>query len=104
MVRDTGFEPVTPTIDVYKRQLYDGSLLQVGRSTNSRETVLQPFRLNFLLVMTPTLVLAVLGGAFFAHRATKPVRDVVATARTISDTGDFSARVTAQEMCIRDRW
>ncbi|MCX6852197.1 MAG: HAMP domain-containing sensor histidine kinase, partial [Verrucomicrobia bacterium] len=71
------------------------SILQVGRSTNSRETVLQPFRRNFLLVMTPTLLLAVLGGAYFAHRATKPVRDVVDTARTISDTGDFSARVTA---------
>ncbi|MBN8422235.1 MAG: HAMP domain-containing histidine kinase [Verrucomicrobia bacterium] len=83
-------------LTVASARLYDGSLLQVGRSTNSRETVLQPFRLNFLLVMTPTLVLAVLGGAFFAHRATKPVRDVVATARTISDTGDFSARVTAQ--------
>ncbi|MCF7789272.1 MAG: HAMP domain-containing histidine kinase [Prosthecobacter sp.] len=82
-------------LTVASARLYDGSVLQVGRSTNSRETVLQPFRLNFLLVMTPTLVLAVLGGAYFAHRATKPVRDVVATARTISDTGDFSARVTA---------
>lgn len=83
-------------LTVASARLYDGSVLQVGRSTNSRETVLQPFRRNFLLVMTPTLLLAVLGGAYFAHRATKPVRDVVATARTISDTGDFSARVIAQ--------
>ncbi len=82
-------------LTVATARLYDGSILQVGRSTNSRETVLQPFRRNFLLVMTPTLLLAVLGGAYFAHRATKPVRDVVDTARTISDTGDFSARVTA---------
>lgn len=83
-------------LTVASARLRDGSVLQVGRSTNSRETVLQPFRRNFLLVMTPTLLLAVLGGAYFAHRATKPVRDVVDTARTISDTGDFSARVTAQ--------
>ena len=82
-------------LTVATARLSDGSILQVGRSTNSRETVLQPFRRNFLLVMTPTLLLAVLGGAYFAHRATKPVREVVATARTISDTGDFSARVTA---------
>ncbi len=82
-------------LTVASARLYDGSILQVGRSTNSRETVLQPFRRNFLLVMTPTLLLAVLGGAYFAHRATKPVREVVDTARTISDTGDFSARVTA---------
>lgn len=83
-------------LTVATARLSDGSILQVGRSTNSRETVLQPFRLNFLLVMTPTLLLAVLGGAYFAHRATQPVREVVATARTISDTGDFSARVTAR--------
>jgi signal transduction histidine kinase len=44
--------------------------------------------------MTPTLLLGVLGGALFAHRATKPVREVVATARAIIDTGDFSARVS----------
>ncbi len=83
-------------LTVATARLTDGSILQVGRSTNSRETVLQPFRLNFLLVMTPTLLLAVLGGAYFAHRATQPVREVVATARTISDTGNFSARVTAR--------
>lgn len=82
-------------LTVATARLRDGSILQVGRSTNSRETVLQPFRRNFLLVMTPTLLLAVLGGAYFAHRATKPVRDVLDIARTISDTGDFSARVTA---------
>ena len=74
-------------------QLGGGTIMQVGHSTNNRETLLQPFRRNFLLVMTPTLVLGVLGGAYFAHRATKPVRQVVATARTITDTGNFSARV-----------
>ena len=50
-------------------RLTDRSVLQVGRSTNNRETLLQPFRRNVLIVMTPTLLLGVLGGAFFAHRA-----------------------------------
>lgn len=80
-------------ITVASIRLPDDSSLEVGRSTNSRETLLHTFRLNFIAVMTPTLFLGVLGGAVFAHRATKPVRDVVATARSIIDTGDLSARV-----------
>jgi signal transduction histidine kinase len=75
-------------------RLADGSVLQVGRSTYNRETLLGPFRSTFLIVMTPTLFLGVLGGAFVAHRATRPVRDVVATARSIIDTGNFSQRVS----------
>jgi len=80
-------------ITVASLRLPDDSVLEVGRSTSNGEALLQAFRLNFLAVMTPTLLLGVLGGAFFAHRATKPVREVVATARAIIDTGDFSARV-----------
>jgi signal transduction histidine kinase len=80
-------------LTVASMRLPDESILEVGRSTNNRETVLLPFRRNFLAVMTPTLLLGVLGGAFLAHRASKPVREVVATARAIIDTGDLSARV-----------
>jgi signal transduction histidine kinase len=74
-------------------QLYDGTWLQVGRSTNSREAVLRPFRRTFFAVMTPIVLLGFVGGAFLAHRAMKPVREVVSTARSIINTGKLDARV-----------
>jgi signal transduction histidine kinase len=74
-------------------RLSDGSLLQVGRSTNSREALLVPVRRSFLLVGSATILFGFLAGAFFAHRATRPIRQIAATARSIIRTGDMDARV-----------
>jgi len=73
--------------------LFDGSQLQVGRSASNRDTVLRPFRRAFFAVMTPIILLGFIGGAFFSHRAMKPLREIVATARSIIDTGKLDARV-----------
>ena len=77
--------------------LRDGSVLQVGRSTNSRELILDPFRRHFLIIMIPILLLGLLGGALFASRALQPVREMVSTAEAIIDTGDLSKRVTERK-------
>lgn len=73
--------------------LPDGSHLQVGRTTNSRTAVLNPIRRNFLLTGSATIALGFLAGAFFAHRAMHPMRQIVATARSIIRTGQLDARV-----------
>ena len=73
--------------------LPDGSLLQVGRSTNSRTAVLNPIRQSFILTGSATVVLGFLAGAFFGQRAMQPVRQIVATARSIIRTGQLAARV-----------
>lgn len=76
--------------------LFDGSTLQIGRVTNSREVLLQPFRKIFLIAVIPLILLAFVGGAAFAHRATQPVRQMVSTARSIIETGDLSERVPVE--------
>jgi signal transduction histidine kinase len=77
--------------------LSDGSLLQVGRTTNSRRAILEPIRRSFFVVGTVTVLLGFLAGAFFAHRAMQPVRQIVSTAQSIIRTGQLDARVPVRE-------
>jgi signal transduction histidine kinase len=72
-------------------------VLQIGQTTNSREALLNPIRRSFFLVGSMTIVLGFLAGAFFAHRAMQPVRQIVATARSIIRTGQLDARVPVRE-------
>jgi len=72
-------------------------VLQIGQTTNSREALLNPIRRSFLLVGSMTIVLGFLAGAFSAHRAMQPVRQIVATARSIIRTGQLDARVPVRK-------
>ena len=74
-------------------ELSDGNYLQIGLLTDNREILLEPFRHAFLLCMLPILALGFVGGAVFAHRAMRPVRNVIKTADEIIDTGKLEARV-----------
>lgn len=73
--------------------LPDNSLLQVGRTTDSRAALLEPLGRDFILFGSTTVLLGFLAGAFFAHRAMRPMRQMVATARSIIQTGHLNARV-----------
>jgi signal transduction histidine kinase len=77
--------------------LPDNSLLQVGRSSNSRESVLEPVRRTFILVGGVMVLLGFAAGAFIAHRTLRPVREIVATAREILRTGKLDARVPTRQ-------
>ena len=73
--------------------LPDGVMLQIGRATNNRETLLRLLRQSFLLVGGVTVIISFLAGNFFAYRAMRPVRQIVATAQAIIRTGQLDARV-----------
>ncbi|HXC36131.1 MAG TPA: HAMP domain-containing sensor histidine kinase [Candidatus Acidoferrales bacterium] len=77
--------------------LPDNSLLQVGRRTDSRAALLDPLRRDFIVFGSATILLGFLAGVFFAHRAMQPIRQVVATARSIIQTGRLDARVPVRK-------
>ncbi len=91
--------PQNPQKDfvLIQADLPDGSVLQVGRSSNSRQALWQPFRRTALPAGTGLVLLGLVAGAVFAHRAMRPVRQIVATARSIIQTGKLDTRVPTHE-------
>jgi len=78
-------------------ELPNAWVLQIGRTTNSREAILNPIRRSFLMIGSMTVVLGFLAGALFSYRAMQPVRQIVSTARSIIRTGQLDARVPVRE-------
>ena len=78
---------------VAARVLVDGRLLQVARSTDSRAVVLGPLRRTFLSIGAAVVVIGFAAGVITARRATRPLRDVIATAQRIIATGELDSRV-----------
>lgn len=72
-------------------------LLQIGRATDSREALLEPLRSVFAWVAGLVVVMGFGAGYATARRATRPLREVVETARSIIATGKLDTRVPAPE-------
>jgi signal transduction histidine kinase len=78
---------------IVSQNLGGNVLLQIGRATNSREVLLEPLRGVFFWVAGPVVLMGIGAGYFSARRATRPLREVVETARRIVATGKLDARV-----------
>ncbi len=70
-----------------------GYALQVGNDIEDRKEILEDFRQTTLAVMIPIILIGLAGGAFFAFRATRPIRNLIRITQSIVETGKMDARV-----------
>src|SRR5688500_5789793 len=84
-------------LEVASARLKDNKLLQVGKSIQDRDEVLEHFRDTLLATIIPMVLIGFAGGAFLAFRALQPIRDLSGVARSIVETARFDARVPASK-------
>jgi signal transduction histidine kinase len=82
-------------LEVVSMRAPDRAILQVGASTERRDTVLEQFARIVVASMVPIGLLAIGGGAYLATRALRPLRDMVHTVRAI-ESGAMDARVATR--------
>jgi signal transduction histidine kinase len=80
-------------LEVASVRLRDRNLLQVGKSIEDRDEVLEHFRDTLLATVIPMVLIGLAGGAFLAFRALKPIRNLTIVTRSIIETARFDARV-----------
>lgn len=80
-------------LEVLSVSLPDGTIFQVGKSTEHRAEILNRFRDVLLLVLGGILLIGVAGGAIVTHSALAPLRALTETVSSIMRTGRTSARV-----------
>jgi len=78
---------------IVQTELSDGSIMEVGRTTENRDELLLHFRTIFLFAIVPMVAFGFCGGAFLTYRALGPIRNIIGAVRSIIQTGDMRARV-----------
>lgn len=80
-------------LEVASRRLWDGTILQVGRTTMERERFLRDVRALLGALLLVIVLVGLLGGGALTWQAFRPVRDLLDTLRHITRTGRLDARV-----------
>ncbi len=74
-------------------QLGDGHWLQVGKTTEAHEALLEHFRVVAALVLALGLALGLLAGWLITGRALRPIRQLIAAVHRVLSTGQMDERV-----------
>ena len=86
-----GWDPAT--LELASLRTADGTLVQVGKSTESRDDLLARFRAALGLVTVSIVVIALGGGLLVTRSALKPIKALIAAVERIVETGHADARV-----------
>jgi signal transduction histidine kinase len=81
------------TLETGNIRLPDGTLIQVGRSTEAREDILSRFRAALGLVTLSIFLIALTGGALVTQSALRPIRQLIDAVQRIITTGRTDQRV-----------
>jgi heavy metal sensor kinase len=80
-------------LEVASALLPDGTLVQVGRSTETRDELLAHYRTVLLVVLLGIVAIGLAGGAALTRWTMQPLRHLAAAVQTIVRTGRMEARV-----------
>ena len=80
-------------LEVASARLLDGTLLQVGKSTESREELLARFRTIVALVSVAIVLIGLAGGILVTRRTLEPIHRLIAAVSGITRTGNTETRV-----------
>ena len=73
-------------------RLPDGTIIQIGKSTEEAFAILTQYRMVMLLMLAVSFPVSFAGGVFLAGRALRPLRQLTRTVREIEETARFSMR------------
>jgi len=85
------------TLETGSIRLADGTVIQVGRSTEAREDILARFRAALGLVSLSIFLIALTGGALATQSALRPIRQLIGAVQRIITTGRTDERVPLGE-------
>jgi heavy metal sensor kinase len=80
-------------LEVATTRLADGTVLQVGKSSEIREAILDRFRAVLLTIGLVIVALGLAGGAVVTRSTLQPIRRLIGAVRDIIQTGTLDARV-----------
>ncbi len=80
-------------LELESARLADGTILQVGKSTEAREEILASLRAALAMVTVLIIAVALAGGWIATRSAMYPIRQLTQTVRGIIETGRTDARV-----------